>query len=343
MDGLSLDRRSERGRRFAEELIDRATDAARTWDQSRLGPARLGIGTLTDDRLARLVRGAFLPAAGASGPEFTLAVARHGERRLPSTDWARPWTETGRVVPAELTYPLRVFLDRQVGIAYAFDPRSRRAAVWIRRERELDLRSFITPFRVLLSWMADTFDAEVVHASAAVVDGRGLLLSGASGSGKSTLAIGLGLAGHAMISDDCVLVHDSTAHAVFARAKLDEAAVRLVDGHDLLLQNLPRTPRAKGFVQVDQLGSGFAAEHALHAWGFPALAQQPGHYRVTPRRAYRLLATDSMREVFGGSTRNRLRLARSVRQHPSHRLLLGPSMAENIEVVRSAIDEDKEA
>ena len=322
MDGLSLDRRSERGRRFAEELIDRATDAARIWDRSRLGPARLRIGTRPDAPLACLVRGAFLPEHGATGRRLSLAVARHGEPpRLPPTEWAREWTQTGRMVPAELTYPFRVFLDRQVGVAYAFDPRSGRAAVWIRRERELDLRSFITPFRVLLSWMANTFDAEVVHGSAAVVDGRGLVMSGASGSGKSTLAIGLGLAGHPMISDDCVLVHDSTMHAVFARAKLDDAAVRLVGGHDLPLQQLPRTPRAKGFVQVDQLGTGFTPQHALHAWGFPALGQQPAHYRLAPRRAYRMVA-------------------RSVRQHPSHRLLLGPSMAENIEVVRTAIGEE---
>lgn len=338
MDGLSLDRRSERGRRFAEELIACATDSARTWDRSRLGPARLGVGTWADDPVARLVRGAYLPESGATGPGFTLAVARHGELpRLPSTEWARQWTETGRVVPAEITYPYRVFLDRQVGIAYAFDPRAGRAAVWIRRERELDLRSFITPFRVLLSWMADTFDAEVVHASAAVVDGRGLVMSGASGSGKSTLAIGLGLAGQPMVSDDCVLVHGSTMHAVFARAKLDAAAVDLVGGHDLPLHQLPRTPRAKGFVQVDALGAGFTPEHPLHSWGFPALGRQPGHYSLAPRRAYRMLATDSMREVFGGGTRNRLRLARSVRQHPSHRILLGPSMTDNISVVRAAM------
>ena len=340
MDGLSLDRRSERGRRFAQELIGCASEAVRTWDQARLGPARLSIGTQTDDPLARLVRGAFLPADGAEGPAFTVAVVRHGEiPRLPSTEWARPWTQTGRIVSPEVTYPYRVFLDRQVGIAYAFQPSEGRAAVWIRRERELDLRSFITPFRVLLSWIANAFDAEVVHASAAVVDGRGVVMSGASGSGKSTLAIGLGLGGHSFISDDCVLLHGASVHAVYARAKLDPLALALVGGRDLPLHELPRTPRAKQYVHINDLRGSFTPQHTLDAWGFPALGRSPGHYRLARRRAYRMLSADSMREVFGGGTRNRLRLARSVQRHPSYRILLGPSMAANIETVRAAVGE----
>lgn len=337
MAGPRLDRRSERGRRFAQELIDAAHAGAVAWQASRLGPTGLRIGWRTDDDFARLVAGAFLPADGR--PEtLTLAVVRHGELpRLPSTLWAQEWTQTGRPVPPEVTGPYQVFVDRQVGIAYAFDRSSGRAAVWIRSESELDLRSFITPFRVLLSWMAGTFDAEVVHASAAVIDGHAVAFSGASGSGKSTLAVGLGLAGHQLISDDCLLLHDGVAHAVFARAKLDDVAAELVDAGGLELRSLPRTPRAKRYFAVADLGDRFVAAHPLGAWGFPVLGLGTGHYRLSPRRAYRMLAADSLREIFGGGTGNRLRLARAARRDPAYRLLLGPSTRQNAEVVRSAV------
>jgi hypothetical protein len=111
----------------------------------------------------------------------------------------------------------------------------------------------------------------------------------------------------------------------------------LVGQHDLQMESLPGTPRAKRFFAVGDLGRDFAPAHALGAWAFPALGREPAHYRVSHRRAYRLVSTDSMREVFGGGTRNRLRLARAVQRHPSHRIVLGSSMAENIEVVRAAV------
>jgi len=301
------------------------------------------VGLRTDDDLAHLIAGAFLPACGsvaADRPRFSLAVARHGEPlRLPPAVWADEWTRSARVVPAEITHPYRVFLDRQVGVAYAVDRSTGRAAVWVRRADELDLRSFITPFRLALSWLAGTFGAEVVHASAAVVDDRAIAFSGASGSGKSTLAIGLGLAGHRFVSDDCLLLHDGVAYAVFARAKVDDHSAAIVGtaARGLPLSRLPDTPRAKRFLAVDALGDAFAPQFALHAWGFPVLGLGTGHYRLAERRAFRLLAADSLREIFGGGPVNRLRLAREIRRVPGYRLLVGESMTENAEVVRAAL------
>jgi hypothetical protein len=337
MAGPRFDRASDRGRRFAQELIDTAHAGARTWQESRIGPYGLRVGSRTDDALARLVLGAFLPG-GAQPVRFSLAVARHGERLgLPPVEWAWDWIARGQPVAAEVTAPYRVFCDRTTGIAYALDTTDGRAAVWIRHERELDLRSFITPFRLMMSWFADTFGGEVVHASAAVVDGRAVAFSGASGSGKSTLAIGLGLSGHPMISDDCLLVHDGVAYAVFGRAKLDGEAERIVGARGLHLHSLPDTPRAKRFFAVTDLGAGFVGESPLHAWGFPVLGLGTGHFRMTPHRAYQELGADSLREVFGGDRSNRLRLVRLTHRYPAYRLLLGRSMAENVEVVRAAL------
>jgi hypothetical protein len=339
MAGPRFDRASERGRRFAQDLIDGAHAGARTWQESRIGPYGLRLGVRTDDDLSRLIRGAFLPA-GQRPERFSLAVVRHGERvGLPRLDWMGLWNSAGRPVPVEVTEPYRVFCDRVTGIAYAFDASTGRAAVWIRHDQELDLRSFITPFRLMMSWFADTFGGEVLHASAAVVDGRAVAFSGASGSGKSTLAIGLGLAGHPLISDDCLLIHDGVAYAVFARAKLDGAAERIVGAHGLDLRTLPDTPRAKRYFEVADLGAGFVSEYPLHALGFPVLGLGTGHYRLTPHRAYQALGADSLREVFGGDRANRMRLVRLTNRYPAYRLLLGSSMEENLDVVRAALGE----
>jgi hypothetical protein len=342
MDGLSLDRRSDRGRRFAREMIAAASQAD-VRQRALLGPVAMSIACRTDDAFIRFVLGAFLPAPATMLPQYRFVLLRHGDlAKLPSTEWAREWKESGQPVPAVVTYPYRVFVDPLVGLVYVFDPMTRVAVVWIRRECELDLRSFLTPFRVLLSWIANSMNGEVVHASAAVIDGRGLLISGASGSGKSTLAIGLGLAGHRLISDDCLLVHEGTAYAVFARAKLDEASSALVGAGRLPLQALPGTPRAKSYFTVDELGEGFTRQHRLNTLGLAAIHPTSGHYAVTPRRAFQMLSTDSMREVMGGTTRNRLRIARLARSHAAQRLLLGPSMSANVAMVRLAVAAERE-
>jgi hypothetical protein len=339
MDGLRPARRNQQAHHFAEELIANSHAGVRSWHAARLGPMSMNIGFQTQDHLATFIREAFLtrPADAAptdAGP-LELVIARAGELdRLPPMEWAREWIDSGSVIAQEITYPYRIFIDRQVGIVYVLDQKAGRGVVWIRRESELDLRSFITPFRLMLSWMANLFDGEVVHASAAVVDGMGIAMSGASGSGKSTLAIALGLAGHGFIADDCVLIHGGRIHAVYARAKLDDHAASLIGSHRLELSRLPNTPRSKGYFQVDQFGAQFVADLALASWVFPTLSTKAAYYRLAQRRAYRRLSVDSLREVFGGSTRNNLRLAASVRGLPSFRVLLSTSMAENIDVVR---------
>lgn len=342
MDGPSPGRRSEQARRFAEQLIARSSAGAQSWRAARLGPRTLNLGIRDDDPLSEFIRDAFLPGREAPGM-LELSVTRAGDLdRLPPLEWAREWIDTGRIVPIEVTYPYRVFFDRQVGIVYALDQMSGRGAVWVRRDRELDLRSFITPFRLMLSWLANLFDAEVVHASAAAVDGQALLMSGASGSGKSTLAIALGMAGHGFIADDCVLLHGDAVYAVYSRAKLDGRAETLLGSHGLDLQRLAATPRSKGFFRVEDLGGAFVAEHHLGALGFPVLSTTTGHYRLPQRRAYRMLSADSLREIFGGGARNRLRLATAVRRHPAYRVLLSTSMEDNVAAIRAVSQERAE-
>jgi energy-coupling factor transporter ATP-binding protein EcfA2 len=337
MDGLRPSQTSRQAHHFAASLINGAHEAT-TFADVAFGTQGLRLGVTRQDDLGALIRGAFRPIH-ASASRFSLSVIRHDDLpALPQAEWARPWINSGQEVASTVAYPYRLLFDRVVGVIHALDQRDGRAAIWVRHESEVDRRSFITPFRIMLSWLANLIDAEVVHASAAMVNGHAVAFSGASGSGKSTLALALGIAGHPMIADDCLLIEDGRVHAVYTRAKVDSQSQRLLGIAEHRLVTLPDAPRAKKVLPLD--GTGVSVTHSapLAAWGLPVLGSRPGIYPLSRRRAYRMLATDSLREVIGGRARNRLRLARACAAHPAFRVMLTSSMGDNVETVRRLVE-----
>ena len=90
----------------------------------------------------------------------------------------------------------------------------------MRDHSQVDIRCCVSPFRVLLSWMASKFEAEIIHASATEINGKGVLVSGPSGSGKSSLSLYSGMNGGKILSDDAVLIEGSKAYAIYSRAKI---------------------------------------------------------------------------------------------------------------------------
>lgn len=332
MDGPALELSRRRAQRFAEDLLaagQRADGVPRT---VALGGEALHLALSRLDDLGELISGAFLPAPDRVATARLAVLRPHDLPVLPPLDWARPWITTTQEIPAVLAYPYRILVDRVVGIAYVLDQQTGEGVVWVRHEAELDLRSFITPFRVMMSWLANLRGAEVVHASGAVVDGRGVAFSGASGSGKSTVAVALGRAGHGIVADDCLWVEGGLLHAVYARAKVDRAAQDLLGVSDDELLRLPGAARAKGILSLHRL-PGFQPSAPLQALAFPTLGSRPAWYALQPRRAHRMLARDSLREILGGRARNRLRLARLAREHPSGRVILSPSMTRNVATI----------
>ncbi len=335
MDGLSPNRRQARGHYFASQLVDAGSTQSSAWFDARLGPFGLRIGYRTQDALCELILGAFMQQRSANA-EFRLSIVRaHEMPRLPPMEWASPWTNAGRVVPEEITYPYRVFIDRTTGIAYALDQQRGVGTVWIRRNGELDLRSFLTPFRLILSWMSNLRDAEIVHGSGAVINGQGMAFSGASGSGKSTLAIACGILGEQAISDDCLLLYKNTMFAVYSRAKLTQHSLALIGGPSIPTSALAHSRGAKEYFRLQSLGTGYVSSHALHRWCFPIIDKRSAAYVLTKRRAYRMLSVDSLREVFGGGVRNRIRLAHEVAKRPCTRLMISESMPDNLALLRA--------
>jgi len=268
-----------------------------------------------------------------------VAVARRVDvPTLQDLQWAKPWVEAAAEVPSIVAYPYRIFLDRVVGAAYVLDTRNSLGAIWIRDEAELDLRSLITPFRIMMSWIASLHGGEVVHASAAVVDGKAIAFSGVAGSGKSTLALSLAQAGHNIISDDCVLVQGQTIHAIYSRAKVDRNAQELLGMKSADLQQLPTASRAKSIVDLTTLPT-FRRSAKVRALCMPVIGKSSGVYRLSSRESFLMLQQFCLNEILGGGTRNLMRLAQMSRVIPSHRLLLTSSLTDNVRTVQRIVEE----
>lgn len=141
----------------------------------------------------------------------------------PSTAHA-PW---GTLRP-ESTAPYRIALDRHTQSVSAFDTRSGRAVVWMRSFDDFPYWAAATPFRLVLSWMADTFDAEFVHG-AVIGDGHTAVLAvGPSGAGKSTSSLLQIAEGFHVPADDYVVLRGGMLFPIYTRAKLHDSSLPVV-------------------------------------------------------------------------------------------------------------------
>ena len=115
-----------------------------------------------------------------------------------------------------------------------------------------------------------------LHASANLVDGRGLVICGVSGRGKSTLAAALGVRGHPLLAEDGVVVYrrgeraaiwpgmagalvtESAAQAIGARPTVEE--VRDRRGRSLLALPAAKEPVEVAAVAILAERTGEAVE-----------------------------------------------------------------------------------
>lgn len=322
MAGPSPARISASGKRFARALLEQAQEADKWSFDAHFGPATLRLSMDAEDDLAHLIYGAFLPVISPHAAMNFHILRRIGLDRLPSFEWARGWIDTDQTIPEEITHPYRVLFDRQVGIIYVLNKESKAGAVWIRRQSELDLRSFITPFRTMLSWFAELVGGEIVHGAGVVVNGVGMILSGPSGSGKSTTAIALAQSGHELIADDCVLVQKGHIHAVYARTKVDRRLGLPFSSVAIKLQRLRGVANAKDFFTIEDSGLRYRQVARVQALAFPSISPMSGYVRIPSERARRLLTRDSLREIRGGNQGNLLRLSHLAIRYPAFRALL---------------------
>jgi hypothetical protein len=230
----------QESREFVRVLLARAETFRDRGDMTQittpLADRPLLIEAPSDARADGLdVSGAFagfpLESVRDAGFHLTVIDDRYGQE-LPIGAWAStahaPW---GTLRP-DLTAPFRIALDRHTQTVSAFDTRSGRAVVWMRNFADLPYWAAATPFRLVLSWMADTFDAEFVHG-AVIGDGRTAVLAvGPSGAGKSTSGLLQIARGFEVPADDYVILRDGMLFPVYTRAKLHDSSLPVV--RDLL-------------------------------------------------------------------------------------------------------------
>lgn len=277
------------------------------------------------------------PLAGLVGelrerslPDFRIILFENAESAgLPIARWPSQWHYPLGQIPQHRTQRYRVAIDRHTGTVSVFDILSRVCGVWVYEARRLPYWWLATPFRLQFSWIADTFDAELVHAAAVKSNTGVVLLTGLSGSGKSTITHQLGLDGVPVISDDFVLAEGKKISSPYSRTKLHDSALLVLPELRALVLNL-ETPNQKRILQgmvSDNVATTDLALIYLVRFG-------PGA-RITdaPRRTiFRELVLGTVPGVLGGNNRSLLRLARVARAAPSKRYDTTASGKKNLEV-----------
>ena len=336
MAGLRSNRSRQRAHYLAQSMLEQSHGNVESGIEFKLAGTSVALGWKLIDPLSELIAGAFWESHSDS-PDFRIALLRRSDpHTLPSLEWARPWIDKHQILPEQISYPYRIMIDRPQGLIQVFDTVNNVGAIYIRHEEELDSRSFITPFRLMWSWLANQFDGEIVHAASVLIQDKGILLSGGSGSGKSTFAVHAASHGEMLIADDCTLVHNSLLYPVFRRSKVSQATLQLIGSTELIESSTAVTglngngQSVKSIIDLSRSPLSVTAGVNLDAVLFPRVSPSLGSFQLTARQAYERLTSDSLREIHGGGTRNRLRLARIARSVPSYRALLPPSLDQGL-------------
>jgi hypothetical protein len=280
--------------------------------------------------LGELIQGAFIEADREKF-EFKLFIFESEKSTVESiTKDFRAFIDHNWPMPNELTYPFRVFFDRAQGMIYVYDVVHKIGAIWLDTERKLDRRSFVAPFRLMFSWMGLNIDAEVIHASAIVNQGRAYVFSGPSGSGKSTLALTLADTNPIkIISDDAVIIQNGVVHALYSRAKISHNDDFTKIPIEKTFQ-LKETDNGKRILPLENIDR-FATHGVLTAVIFPCIANAAKWTRLSTTDAVPLFLPNSLREIFQGNSRNIINHMRIISSNPCFRLELAPRYIDNIE------------
>ena len=299
---------------FAHQFFSAATEYVGEYPETftiTLAEKTVQVWLNEKDALSSHIRNAFIPG-NTNATDFTLEIWRTSPRsQLPNLGWAREYLAHDNLVPASLTNPYRVAFDKSQGFIYLYDRVNKRGAIWIAEDAKISLNSLVTPFRIIFSWMAESFGGEVIHASAISKNGKGLIINGPSGSGKSTLALLCALDDFDFIADDVVLYHDGLIWAIYRYAKVDP----------------------------NQLGDKFVACAKVDALILPIFAHLNQHAPISPAIAIKLLAPNSLRELMGGTPYNFKNLVDLTRHIPSYRIALSTDNIKNVSAVNSILAE----
>jgi energy-coupling factor transporter ATP-binding protein EcfA2 len=347
--GLNLPEARRAALAFAEDFFEAAAQKTRSVETIKVGSCSCRIFlTDTESHLAELA-GAFLYESISNTTDSIDPVVHLITRDVlpvtPSIEWARKWIDSHSIVPEIVSYPYRIFIDKNTGSIYLFDTCSQIGVICLRRKSETDLRGMITPFRLMWSWIANRQKASVIHASAVTTKHGAVLFSGASGCGKSTTAINLAMAGNHLISDDCVWIQDGKSYPVFDRAKIKKGSdlSRRIHERGIAVRWFETEGDSKAFFQVSELNrTGTNPTDVAHIF-FPVIWPSLSDLTISSKSAFDRLETDSGREVFQNGLRSKVIIAQICKGTPSSILWLSPNSADNIERIYAILEKNLHA
>lgn len=226
--------------------------------------------------------------------------------RLPIATWPSDWHYPLGQISQLKTGRFRVAIDRHTATVSVLDLMSRTCGVWVYAAKRLPYWWCATPFRLQFSWIADTFDAELVHAAAITVGERTSLLVGPSGAGKSTLSHALASFGGKLISDDFVVCENHLVSSPYLRTKLHDDAFHVLPALKQSVTN-PLAPHEKRII------SGMVAKDVAPSRvnEIVAVSRNSGLGFIPSRRGevFTDIAIGTISGVLGGSRRSLSRIA----------------------------------
>ena len=340
-DGLNLKMNENNIRDFCSEFLTRSSRYSDKYSDStsiKLGSRSVRLRINTSSYFGELINNAFL-RSDSNNFDFELQVWDSSfPEDLPDTSFAEEYVTSNLPIDFEISKPYKVLFDRGQGLIYIYDTERNLGSVWMRDHSQVDVRCCVAPFRVILSWMANNFEAEIIHASATEISGKGVLVSGPSGSGKSSLALYSGMNGGHVLSDDAVLIEGLKAYAIYSRAKIAKVNP-VLDVSSLKTFELKNSKDGKRILPLNELKDSFIHEMEYNAIVFPEIVHMTHIERVSSLIGHKYFVEQSLRELFGGDSNNLERHSKLLTQTPNFRMALSGNISKDYDCLVKQIRE----
>jgi serine kinase of HPr protein (carbohydrate metabolism regulator) len=184
---------------------------------------------------------------------------------------------------------------------FLFDLMHSKITILIGPEETRNLACFVTPFRIVIDWIAQREGAFAIHASVIAKDEFAWILNGPSGSGKSTMAALAIKNQHNVIADDVAIIEQDQVSAVYRHAKLERKIARELLEMDCYFE-LPFDSQGKVIFDLTLIPGTFQTHAQLGALVFPKVTGRNQVRDLSSVSALMYMAPNVMREVIGGTT-----------------------------------------
>lgn len=316
----------------------RAGDAVST--RFRFGDSTISVTAPVVTSLAQIpLIDAFLPMPPGVRGDYAITVVDDAHAGPPPAfAWPPTWNLPFGAVQTEYTTPCRFALDIHSGSFSAFDPSAREAVVWFPDAEHIPYWAAATPFRLQLSWIADTFDGEMIHAAGVKIDDRVALIVGSSGAGKSSLALAATRRGHVLMGDDFLLLRGTQVSTVYRRTKIHDATVDLLGGDVADIGTMANATSVGEKRIIDtHLAHLSSAPEDVAAVFVPRIGDEAGLEPISAAEAARRTFGPSMQGLLGGSPMSLRRIVRLMQAVPAFDITVGPDPDLNVQLLEVGV------